>query len=672
MKNFKFDFAFTPSLPQRFSNSRPSLSCTARRRTMEVAAQITFLPSAVLSRVFSSLDCEEIAACACVCRTWRAAAADNSLWRSAAGRAFPGFRSAPPLPRGTTHRVALAAACRAATSAARRDSSIFALKDFTLAVEVWWAPAGGDVALRPIFATSWAADALHEEPAAGGSLGEASDGAQRQSRVALATAACVLNESESAAREFVKEWQSQQQLEAFSPRVLARRSDGAVAVMFCYGSLIETDTDEDGGVCSMTWLCNGTTSRPPPFFLGEGCRDDYVVDIGATLTVELCGSGRQPSVARFSLDQSELDPPLTPAHLLWALERTVPWARCQAQPAASHPALPLPPLICDASPPATVFSAPNVVSRVLACLDGKVLATCACVSRAWRSAAAAPDSLWSFATARSFPSLFAAASPLPPGITHAASLAAAFRAVALAAWPSSPRASLSIDDESTPFGAASAWTLADFTMSVEVWWKPAPVGAMGGSEVAPARPVFAASFSAQRLIDADADAGAARTRADDIPCELAAGESAFCHLLADASLGDTMRAPHRVARALQMRVMARRADGAVAALYREPDTRERAYAEYEAVCEFGGGGRLAHISWWCIDAPPFYVEPGRRETTVINLSGNVWLPCVDEYGEPRSAAVARFSVSGVTDRVSGLRVTTRDLLWALENTLPWV
>ena len=174
---------------------------------MEAAAQITFLPSTVLSRVFSSLDCEQLAACACVCPTWRAAAGDDSLWRSAAGRVFPGFRSAP-LPRGGTHRLAFVAARRAATSAALMQSSVFALKDFTLAAEMWWAPAGGDVALRPIFAASFAADALHKEPAAGGSVGEASDGAQRQSRVALVTAACVLEEGESAAREFVKDWRA--------------------------------------------------------------------------------------------------------------------------------------------------------------------------------------------------------------------------------------------------------------------------------------------------------------------------------------------------------------------------------------------------------------------------------------------------------------------------------
>ena len=259
-----------------------------------------------------------------------------------------------------------------------------------------------------------------------------------------------------------------------------------------------------------------------------------------------------------------------------------------------------------------------MISRVLSHLDGRALAVCARVCRAWRAAVAA---------------------------------------------------------------APRAWMLADYTISVEVWWMPTPVEGDGAADdvaaAAPraaARPIFATSFSAQRLATAGSDAGGDEAVADRMPCELAEGESALTDLLGDASCADFTEPPHRVARSLTVRVMARRADGAVAALYREPQ--ETQDDIYDTVCDSDARDRLTNCEWWCIDSPLVYVEqPGEQQQAraVAELGSTLWLSFVDASGEPRaSGAVAHFSVAGVTERETGMRVTTRELLWALENTVSWV
>ena len=236
---------------------------------MDCVPYVVLLPSAVLSRILACLDCKDLSACACVCRAWRSAAADDAVWRVSASRLFPGFRAAP-LPRGSTHRLAVAAACRAATSAAQRDSCVWALKDFTIAVELWWGWAVQPASLRPVFATLWPAEALFERREEGLSQegGEASDVAVGSPRPAKVTAACVSDEGESAAQELVKcledgisDWDQV----VLSPRILARRSDGAVAVICSSADAEPMDCDD---------LTFGWWWDNPLFFLFLRCRDD--------------------------------------------------------------------------------------------------------------------------------------------------------------------------------------------------------------------------------------------------------------------------------------------------------------------------------------------------------------------------------------------------------------
>ena len=471
---------------------------------MDCVPYVLLLPSAVLSRILAGLDCEDLSACACACRAWRSAAADDAVWRASASRRFPGFRAAP-LPRGSTHRLAVAAACRAATSAAQRSSSVWALKDFTIAVELWWGWAAQPASLRPVFAASWPAEALFEREEGLTQEGcEASDAAEGSPRPTKVTAPCVLNEGESVAQELVKclddgisDWDQV----VLSPRILARRSDGAVAVICSCTDADPMDCDD----LTFGWWWDSTL-----FFLFPRCRDDTAETVIIELTVELSKSGRQPSVARLSIDAMRNRPACEPAYLLWALERTVPWARCPPPSllqAAARCALPPPPPSLDAASPLGASSAQTILSCVMSRLDGTALAACACVCRAWRASVAVSRD----ASLHTFPSLS----------STAASLAAARRAVARASrhvsrWQA----------QRDHFGAASEWALADFVLSIEVWWAPESVGGEGHDEApqaaslndAAARPVFAASFPALRLADASTT---------EVPCELADGESAL-------------------------------------------------------------------------------------------------------------------------------------------------
>ena len=84
---------------------------------------------------------------------------------------------------------------------------------------------------------------------------------------------------------------------------------------------------------------------------------------------------------------------------------------------------------------------------------------------------------------------------------------------------------------------------------------------------------------------------------------------------------------------------------------------------------FDDGGRLTGFDWCCSDGPLFYVEEGRHET--FAMCCDVGVSLADKDGSPRARPVADLSLSGMTDRVSGLQITSQDLLWALEHAVPW-
>ena len=619
--------------------------------TFADTSHITCLAKSILSRLLSCCDGVTLAASACVCRGWREAT-DDAVWRSSCKLSFPGLSCCAPLPPGTTYRGLLVAARRAAS-----ENSLFPLDYYTLAAEVWWKPSGETGAAACVFAASWKADVLFPTSY------ENSTPPQRRSNIVALP--CPLD---TAARDALvrvtTEWCSRARVKgrraalsrALTARVLARRADGATAVVFFTTNLkkakkLSPSAGSSGSSFRLSWHHLDT----PLFY----ARDHLFSDVSATLELEFDGAAQ--CVGRFSIDKDVGCAKMWRDDLRMALQCVVPWARCQVPQrhalralnmAAASLALLCPTMTTPHSASlAAVMSFPSVISRVLSFTDCSALAACACVCRAWR-AAAADDALWGFAAACAFPGLIASA--LPIGVTHKNALAAATRAVAIAARP---------HVEFVPVLTPNLRVVDDFTFAIDVWWTPS-AHLIGGANVAAeeekkekdaAAPlcVFAASFPARNLVALHATGHFGVT----LQCGLDSdGESA-----AVCSLRHAVRLSHpdtRIGQELSVRITALRSDGAVAVAFTDMDLEEVISLDddEEEILHFYDEGRLVGCSW-CCESPLFFVQQHPRR---VELMGSLSLTFAD------APVVASFSVGALS---MGPQV---DLLWALEHTLPWV
>ena len=609
--------------------------------------------------MLSCCDGVTLAASACVCCCWREAINDT-VWRSSCKLSFPGLSCCAPLPPGITYRGLLVAARRAASK-----NSLFPLDFYTLAAEVWWKPDGEGGAATCVFAASWKADALF--PA---SYTNSTPPQRRSNIVALP---CSLD---AAAREALvcvtTEWCSQGALTA---RVLARRADGATAVVFYTTELDEVVKLSPSSSCCESSFCFSFRFLDTPLFyeLDTSCSD-----VSATLELDFDGAAQ--CVGRFSINEYVGCAKMWRDDLRMALQCVVPWARCQVpQRHALHapcvaPASLGPPSATTtphSASPAAVLSIPSVISRVLSFTDCSALAACACVCRVWR-AAAADDALWGFAAARAFPGLIASA--LPIGVTHKNALAAATRAVAIAARP---------HVEFVPVLTPNLLVLDDFSFAIDVWWTPS-ARLIGGANAAAAEEeikekdkaaplcVFAATFPARDLVASPGAAPGAGDLGVTLQCGLGGeGESAAVRLLRNAA-----RLSHpdtRIGQELSVRVTALRSDGTVAVAFTDIDFGNE-------TLEFNDEGRL--VGYFCsCGSPLFYM--GQRPTKV-ELGGQLSLTFTDvpqnfagdeaqqeEEGRHQTAVVASFSI-GAWSAWPPVEINSDDLLWALEHTVPWV
>lgn len=261
----------------------------------------------LLERVLASgrLSSSDLASCAAVCRSWRAAAAGaHAAWAFAWRREFPAARHTD-LPRGLTPRQALVDARRAV--AAARKPPLWTLADFTLLVDIAWLRPprlSTPRAPRPFFSA-----ACHAASLFGGDA---------------PPLVCLLEPGESAAPLFwarcFRDGPSNprfvdvDQLEA---RVLVRRRDGALLCLCdgVHGAVSGFDEDS-GQTMDIEWC-----THPPALTLFRENDEDG----GGETQAELCFVLPQGEGLHVSFADQEGDG-VDAASLLQMLERSMPTA----------------------------------------------------------------------------------------------------------------------------------------------------------------------------------------------------------------------------------------------------------------------------------------------------------------------------------------------------------